>query len=167
MKIILLASVILMAMSSESVFAAEGRIASKGKTQLQGRTEGLKVLFEIFTRELPIKERSRDAAARNCTNSIHPCRLIDSARIVVNGTELFMPRSLLSDCSDLLTAEIVPGDSSGEGAIMLHGGDASEAYHLRITFTKDRIKKRTLWSVFDTDQPLQETLYFDPPAPVD
>ncbi len=43
--------------------------------------------------------------------------------------------------------------------LTLKGGDASEAYSVKIFFSKDQVVKRLLYSALQ-DSPVQQTIYF-------
>jgi hypothetical protein len=114
----------------------------------------------INTHELQIgnaSDKGPSAIQSSCTYSRYPCRLVDSIDIAINGSALFIPRSVFCDLADLSNAEIKEGR---DGIILaLYGGDASESYVVEIEFDENSVKRRTLSSSLLPDQPLQETTY--------
>jgi len=93
----------------------------------------------------------------SCTYSKFPCIAVTSIEIEVDGNELFVPRSVFADLSDVTDIQL---SALGKQMLLtLKGGDASEAYAVKVLFSKDQIVKRRLYSALQ-EPPVQETTYF-------
>ena len=141
-------------------FAGQARVASRGETVVAATAGKLTVQVRIRTHEMPIGEPYDPRPAvieSNCTYSKYPCSIVDRVDITVNGKPLFVPRSAFCDLADLNEAEVKADE---EGSILkLGGGDASESYIAKIEFDATHVRRRTLSSATEPDQPLQETIY--------
>jgi len=136
-------------------------IVTHGETLISATVDKLVVRVKLRTHEKLIGKPSDprpDTIDSNCTYSRYPCSIADRIDISVNGSSLFVPRSVFSDLADLNTASIALGDND-DVVLTLHGGDASESYIVKIDFDATRVKRRTLSSGMDPDHPLQETVY--------
>jgi hypothetical protein len=145
---------------AESVAIGGTLIAPSGETAIVASSPKVNVRVQIRTHEVQIgdpSERRPDVIRSSCTYTRHPCSIVDSIDISVNGKEIFVPRSVFCDLADLNTAEIRIGQT--ESILTLNGGDASESYFVRIAFDAERVKWRRLFSSIAPDKPSQETVY--------
>jgi hypothetical protein len=135
-------------------------VAETGETVVTASAGKLTAQVRIRTREVQIGKPSDGRPAvieSNCTYSKYPCSLVDHLTITVNGRPLFIPRSIFCDLADLTSAELRA--SEPRSALILYGGDASEAYIVKIEFDATQVKSRTLSSGLSPSEPLQETIY--------
>lgn len=147
---------------TSSVVAAQStaEVASSGETIVSTTTGKLSVQAMIKTHEMQIGKPSDVRPAEgesSCTYSKYPCSIVDRLGITVNGRSLFVPRSAFCDLADLTRAEIKVSDS--QAVLVLHGGDASESYIVRITFDSAGVIRRTFSSATSPALLLQETDY--------
>ena len=85
--------------------------------------------------------------------------VIQSLRIDVNGSPIFVPRSAYADLLAVREAEVLVTDRVG--ILRLRGGDASESYLARIEFDKAMVKRRAIFNpALSERKPLQETTYY-------
>lgn len=152
----------LSAMGASTVDAAskDKLVASKGETSIAATSGAMNVVVKIHTREVDIGKPSDGKTVdpySNCTYSKFPCSLTDRIDITVNGTKLFIPRSVFCDLADLSTARI--SATRKKSTLLLSGGDGSEAYLAKIEFDGTGVQRRSLASEMSPNQPLQETVY--------
>jgi len=136
-------------------------VAPHGETQVVGVVRGLTVKVNIKTHEVQIGEPSNKRPAvieSSCTYSRYPCSVVDRLDILVNGHQLFIPRSVFSDLGDVVNAEI--SVSEGGAVLTLYGGDASESYVAKIAFDGTRVIRRTRSRPTEPDEVTQETTYY-------
>ncbi len=135
-------------------------VATHGDTTISATIDKWNARATITTHEVQIGKPSDgrpEVIQSSCTYSRYPCSVVDRLQITVNGNALFIPRSAFCDLADLNDAEIVSGTN---GLILrLGGGDASEAYIVKIEFDGTRVTRRTLSSGTLPNKPLQETIY--------
>ena len=137
---------------------AEVAVSLRGET-LVTATAG-KLTAQIKTHEVQIGKPSDQRPTTiesNCTYSRYPCSLVDRIDITVNGSKLYVPRSVFCDLADLTAAELTAGQKTS--TLTLYGGDASEAYIVKVEFDTTAVKRRTLSSRLSPNEPLQETIY--------
>ena len=134
------------------------KVAPSGETTISaalGKTK-VEALFRTSTVQISgMKEKNRRFA--QCTYSRIPCRLTEQVRILIDGSDIFIPRSAYSD-GDISTAEW----SLSDGRVMLtiRGGDASESYIAKLLFGKEGLAERRLYSGEDAEHPLEVSHYF-------
>jgi hypothetical protein len=143
------------------VCAQKVNVSANGTTTLHSHIGDSKAEVTIRTHEVPNGSPSSPAKPRDlpCTMSRFPCVVVDSLAFAVDGKSLFVPRSLVCDISDVLTAELK--NRGNAWSLSLNGGDASESYSLNIEFDKSFIHRRTLFDG-ESGQRLQETIFYEP-----
>jgi hypothetical protein len=104
--------------------------------------------------DLPPKRRTS-----SCTYSRIPCALVDTVELKVDNRDVFVPRSVVADLSDVNTARLRLL-ARGRFELVLHGGDASEAYEAHIVFDRQRVLERTIVAG-EAGVPSEHTNYFD------
>jgi hypothetical protein len=142
------------------VAAASTPIAPTGVTVITASVAKTSVQVKIRTHEVQIGRQGDERPKvidSNCTYSRYPCSNVDEVDIVVNGNELFVPRSVFCDLADLASADLVVGRRTS--VLTLHGGGASEAYFVKVEFDETQVKKRVLTGAMSPKEPLQETVY--------
>ena len=138
----------------------EIKVAAQGQTIVAATVDKRVVKVTIKTHEVQIGKPSDVRPAvidSNCTYSRYPCSIVDSIGITVDGNPLFIPRSVFADLADLNGASI--STSKDVTILTLGGGDASGSFIVTIEFNATDVKRRTMWSGEDTDEPVQETTY--------
>lgn len=151
----ILALVLTSALGISSCSAVQEKVTSAYTSIMNIESHKDNVRVSLVLREVGGLQRMQSSP---CTGSRTPCRIIDEMKVLVDGSPLHVPGSVFRDLSDIRSGEI----SSAKGddfLLVLHGGDASEAYMVVIRFDKERIKQRTLASSLIEDQPLEETMY--------
>jgi hypothetical protein len=136
-------------------------VAMHGETLVAGMLGKLPVQIKISTHELQIGKPSDERPAviqTNCTYSRYPCTLVDRIDIIVNGSPLFVPRSVFADLADLKKASLVKLNEK-KSLLRLDGGDGSDGFIVNIEFDASRVLRRTLSPGSMPDKPLQETVY--------
>lgn len=93
-----------------------------------------------------------------CTYSKIPCSLTERIRLLLDGNEVFIPRSAYSDLGDVSIAEFTM--SGGKMMLTIKGGDASESYIAVLLFDKSGLLERRFYSGEDTEHPLEVSHYF-------
>jgi hypothetical protein len=135
-------------------------VSTQGETVVAASAGKLAVQVRIKTHEVSIGKPSDPRPAiidSSCTYSRYPCSIVDRLAILVNGTQLFVPRSAFCDLADVNKAKIEVGE---KGAILrLEGGDGAEAFIVKVEFDKTRVRRRTIAAGESADQLLQETNY--------
>jgi len=79
-------------------------------------------------------------------------------KILIDGREIFIPRSAYADLGDITTAGFTTADN--HITLIIKGGDASESYLVKLLFGKDGLTERRLYSGEDDQKPLEVTHYF-------
>lgn len=151
----------MLAMTCASTVQASTRVAESGETRVAATSRKLKVQVQLKTHEVQINQPNGGKLAgieMNCTYSRFPCSIVDMVQITVNNHPLYVPRSAFCDLADLNTAEVQANEK--ESILTLRGGDASEAYIVKIEFDETHVERRTLSSEMSPDQPLQQTIYY-------
>jgi hypothetical protein len=141
----------------------ETSVARSGNSTLETDVEGTPVRIAITTYQIDIGRQGAPPQERmnNCTYSSFPCSQVSSLRIRVKGTDLFVPRSVFADCADVGNMGIA---SEPAGYVLtLTGGDASEAYRVKIFFTADQVKKREVYDL-ESGSMRQSTIYTPQPV---
>jgi hypothetical protein len=85
--------------------------------------------------------------------------VVEELRIVVDTNNLSVPRSVFCDWSDLTSIDLESMD--GHSALVARGGDASEAYEVKVQFDAARVLKRIKVSRMDIRHPLEVTNYYE------
>lgn len=136
-------------------------IATNGETIVKFASKKLDVQVVVKTHEVQIgkpTEKRPDIIRSSCTYSRHPCSIVDSIDIAVNGKPIFVPRSAFCDLADL---DIVEVEIKQKNVLMkLFGGDASESYIAIIEFDANCVKRRTISSSMLPDRKSEETIYY-------
>lgn len=142
---------------------SQAKISPNGETIIKYASKKLDVKVVVTTHEMqigkPTDERP-DKIRSSCTYTRHPCSVVDSIDITVNGKSIFVPRSAFCDLADLSTMEI--GMKQKNVIMKILGGDASESYTVIIEFDDVRVKHRTFMGdeLPDSNNKLQETIYY-------
>ena len=157
-----LVSILMIVVAGGICAAHAGSVAvrSQGDTVIVNRANGQLTQVKIRTHEVQIGKSSDPRPTRidsNCTYSRFPCSVVDSVEISVSGDSVFVPRSVFVDLADLNTAELLAGKE--DEILRLSGGDGSEGYVVKIVFNANRVKRRTVASGTEPNQPLQTTIY--------
>lgn len=121
-----------------------------------GKNVNIQVRGAVVDIGSPSSERPQHVE-NSCTYSKFPCIAVTSIEIEVDGNELFVPRSVFADLSDITDIQL--GASGKQMLLTLKGGDASEGYAVKVLFSKDQVVKRRLYSALQ-EPPVQETTYF-------
>lgn len=149
------------AYSAEPLTDGQIKVASRGVTDLVATLSKNMISIKISTHEVDIG-KSSDAWPQkrltSCTYSHFPCSLVDYIEISVNGNNIFVPRSVYADVSDVVTASLHQ-KKNGQFLMIMHCGDASESYTVEIAFDKNSIRQREFKSNLNR-QILQRTTYF-------
>lgn len=135
------------------------KVAPSGETTISaalGKTK-VEALFRTSTVQISGTEEKNRRFAQ-CTYSRIPCILTEQVRVLIDGGEVFIPRSAYSDLGDISTAEWSTSD--GRKMLTIHGGDASESYIAKLLFGKGRLSERRLYSGEDAEHPLEVSHYF-------
>jgi hypothetical protein len=134
-------------------------VAHSGKTSISallGKTKA-EAVFRTSTVQISgTGEKNRRFV--QCTYSRTPCSLTEQVRILLDGNEVFVPRSAYADLGDISTAELTMID--GKMMLTIKGGDASESYVARLLFGKEGLSERRLYSGEDVEHPLEICHYF-------
>jgi hypothetical protein len=118
-------------------------VLETGSTSLSAPTTGGEVKVKIWTEP----ERIQDRKSR-----------IASVEITVDGTNLFVPRSVYADLVDPRQAEVQVKGSTG--TLVVRGGDGADSYVARIFFDRKKVNRRTLSSSMLEGKPTEETRYW-------
>jgi hypothetical protein len=140
------------------------RILPNGSTTAQKRFGKTRIDLTLKTHSVDIgrpEDGRPEKIETNCTYSVHPCVLVDSVEIQVDGQNIFVPRSVFADLADIGSGSLVRS-TKGEIVIELHGGDASEAYTVRIRANRQRVLEREIVSGMDRKAVIEKTIYLEP-----
>jgi hypothetical protein len=138
-------------------------VALQGDSVLTGTTGSGTVQVTISTAQIPIGDITQPPPpirGVNCTYSRNPCSQVTSLSISVSGKRLFIPRSVFADRTDVGTMTLTT--ANGLNVLALAGGEASEAYSLKIVFDGKRVRKRELYA--DEAKSLLETTVYSAPV---
>jgi hypothetical protein len=141
---------------------AQGRgskVAPSGETTVSAALGKTKAEASFRTSTVQVsgtQEKHRRFA--QCTYSRIPCSLTEQVRVLIDGSEVFIPRSAYADLGDITTAEFAMNDN--RVTLTIRGGDASESYVAKLLFGKDGLTERRLYSGEDEQHPLQVTHYY-------
>lgn len=69
-----------------------------------------------------------------------------------------MPRAAYADLGDISSAELTT--NKGQMILTIQGGDASESYIAKLTFNRQRVLERRLYSGEDADHPLEISHFY-------
>jgi hypothetical protein len=141
----------------------EATVARNGGSALDTEINGTPVRIAITQYQIDIGKREEPPAERknNCTYSSFPCSQVSSLRIRVKGINLFVPRSVFADCTDVGDMRVAL--EAGDYVLTLTGGDASEAYSVKVFFNGDQVKKREVYDL-ESGNMRQSTTYMPPPV---
>jgi hypothetical protein len=145
------------AASTENSFA----IKPKGTTESTVRVKSATIMVKIVTEEKKIGKTfvPHEDRNSNCTFSRFPCSLVSRLIISVDGKNIFVPRSLFADLSDLNKAHLT--EKEGLFILNITAGDASEAYSAVIKFNNKRIIERSKTDPKNADEVIELTKYFE------
>jgi hypothetical protein len=138
-------------------------VAREGNSSLETKINGtsVRVAITAYRVDLGKQEEPPPERSNNCTYSSFPCSQVSNLQISVGGINLFVPRSVFADCADIgdmsLTTE------AGGYVLTLTGGDASEAYSVKVFFTTHQVTKRELYDL-ESNSMRQSTTYMPPPV---
>lgn len=141
----------------------ETAVTHNGESSLKAEINEVPIRITITTRQIDIGPQQALPAERknNCTYSSFPCSQVSSLRIWVKGTNLFVPRSVFADCTDIGNMRLTT--EAGIYILTLTGGDASETYSVKVFFTADQVKKREVYDL-ESGTMRQSTTYMPPPV---
>jgi hypothetical protein len=141
--------------------AVQATVRSSGDSTLDAKISGTVVRIVISAYEIDIGEQGEPPEIRknNCTYSSYPCSQVSSLRIWVNGANLFVPRSVFAECTDVGNMRLTT--VAGFYILTLTGGDASEAYSVKIYFTAHQVKKRVVYDL-EANSMCEYTTYLPP-----
>jgi hypothetical protein len=137
-------------------------IATSGETRLHVVLAGHRVDLKVWTHTVDIGKMGvvpPDVPHNNCTYSRVPCSVLEAIQIKVDDNAIFFPRSAFSDLSDLISIDI--DAINGHFILTALGGDASEAYKVKVEFDTKRVTRRTMESGMDADKPTEITNYYE------
>ncbi len=146
--------------SSEKIIREE--VSSSGMTSVNASFGHTNISVKIKTHEIDIGKPSDgrpDKISSNCTYSRYPCSNVDDLEISVNGSNLFVARSVFADLADLIGVTLQQ-NRRGQFVLTLGGGDASESYSVEVTFDGKLVRQRALISN-EGRQVMQKTTYFE------
>lgn len=135
------------------------RVTPSGETRVSAVLGKIKAEATFRTSTVQIsgtEEKNRRFA--QCTYSRIPCSLTEQVRVLIDGNEVFIPRSAYADLGDITSAEFATTDN--QVTLTIRGGDASESYVAKLLFRKDGLAERRLYSGEDDQHPLQVTHYY-------
>jgi hypothetical protein len=138
-------------------------VARNGDSSLDTKIDGTPVRIAItaYRIELGKQQEPPEERKNNCTYSSFPCSQVSSLRIWVNGVNLFVPRSVFADSADVGNMRLTK--EAGFYILTFTGGDASEAYSVKVFFTADQVKKREVYDL-ESGSMRQSTTYMPPPV---
>jgi hypothetical protein len=158
MKIWSLVSTALLALAGLSATgAAVGKQASlaDGVVTAEAVLGSRRIAARIDSRSVVTREAIGEAAS---PGQYPPStRIIRAIQITVNGTPIHVPRSTFSDVLGAREAAIE--SDPRRLALVIKGGDGSEAYVLRIEFDDKAVRRRLLMNPAIPGKPLEETTY--------
>ena len=142
------------------------KVAQSGDSVLETKVGGKTIRVVITTYRIDIGSPSQEPppageANTNCTYSRFPCSQVSNLQVWVEGKRLFVPRSAFADAADVGNMSVT--SEAGAYAVALDGGDASEAYTVKLFFGAHRVRKRELYHL-ESDSLLEVTTYL--PSPV-
>lgn len=97
----------------------------------------------------------------SCTGTRTPDSAVDSIRIMVNGRDVFIWRSVFCDLADLNTAGVVIGERAS--TLTLTGGDGAENHIVKFELDKESVSRKTLASGMTPNESSEDTNYHDGP----
>lgn len=132
-----------------------------GTTESTVRIKAATIVIRVVTEEKRIGKSfvSHEDRKSSCTFSRFPCSLVNRLNISVDGRNIFVPRSVFADLSDLSRASLT--ENEGVFTLKIAAGDASEAYTAVIKFNSKRVMERSVTDPTNTDEVLQQTKYFE------
>jgi hypothetical protein len=137
-------------------------VAATGATRLGAVLSDHRVVINIWTHKVDIGKMGverPDVSHNNCTYSRIPCSVVEAFQITVDGSAIFVPRSAFCDLSDVATMEVEA--INGHFMLAVFGGDASEAYEVKLEFDTERTTRRVMASGMDANHPLEITTYYE------
>jgi hypothetical protein len=132
-----------------------------GTTESTVRIKSASIVIRVITEEKRIGKSfvSHDERKSSCTFARFPCSLVNRLTISVDGRNIFVPRSVFADLSDLNRAHLT--ENEGVFTLKITAGDASEAYAVVIKFNGKRVMERSITDPVNTDEVLEQTKYFE------
>jgi hypothetical protein len=148
--------------SSPAPDALPQDVRPQGTTKLTVTLSGAVVSATFVTHQVHIDASKEPPRRRlnNCTYSRFPCSITDDLQIFVAGREVLIPRSAFADLGDINRGRLTRL-KSGQFALHLDGGDASEGYEVTIVFDQKRVLNRTITDG-ESQQVTERTVYFKP-----
>ena len=140
---------------------AQAKVSPSGLSELEATLASHNVEVRLWTKEVEIGKSGfpPEVSQNSCTYSRIPCSLVEAIQLKIDGTSIFVPRSIFADLSDL--ADVQMKATLRGFVITADGGDASAAYSVKIETEFGRVVKRTLSGYHDFEHPLQVTTYYD------
>lgn len=135
-------------------------VASTGATVLSANSDKFSIKVIIESHE--VKKRIDQAWGNELTPVPAACResswcsLVDKLEIIVNGKQIRMPPSLISQLAVLNEAKIQM--KSGQLILQLLTGDASQASLVVLEFDDKRVSKKSIYSNILGDASMDKTL---------
>lgn len=141
--------------------ALQATVRSSGDSTLDVKINGTAVRIVISAYEIDIGEQGEppEIQKNNCTYSSYPCSQVSNLQIWVNGSNLFVPRSVFAECTDIGNMRLTK--IAGFYILTLTGGDASGAYSVKIYFTANQVKKRAVYNL-EANSMCEYTTYLPP-----
>jgi hypothetical protein len=141
----------------------ETSVNRNGNSSLETKINATAVRIVIATYQIDIGKPGEPPEERknNCTYSSFPCSQVSNLQIWVKGTNLFVPKSVFADCTDVGNMRLTK--EAGGYVLTISGGDASEAYSVKVFFTADRVTRREVYDG-ESNSLLESTIY--KPSPV-
>jgi hypothetical protein len=142
---------------------AEASVNRNGNSSLETKINatGLRIVIATYRIDIGKSGAPPEERKNNCTYSSFPCSQVSNLQIWVKGTNLFVPKSVFADCTDVDNMGIT--SEAGGYVLTLNGGDASEAYSVKVFFTADRVTRREVYDG-ESNSLLESTTY--KPSPV-
>lgn len=128
-----------------------------GETKVSTSISETKLVAILQTTEVEISTDDKVPRFPQCTYSRTPCVIVRQIKLFVNRAEIFLPRSIYADLSDVQSAEFSRA-KDGKFILTITGGDASESYIARIIFDR-QVQQRMLYSGEDRTHALEVTNY--------
>ena len=139
-----------------TAYAAPISIDPAGETILVARSARFDVRVSIKTRQL--EKKVKTLGDRGNEHEAFPYRnTVDRIDITVGDRQLIVPHSVFCDLRDLNRAEIRLGSKTA--ILVIDGGDASDAYWVKVEFDTTQVRRRTLGSGLLAGKISQDTIY--------
>jgi hypothetical protein len=142
----------LFALSQSARLGADVAVSGGTSTSVSGA--GKKAVVTIHT----VRIENSDVAFPQNETEAKTVTLVKGLDIQINGNSLFVPRSVFADLIDphRMSAKF----EKGAFVLSISGGDAAEAYGVRVYFDTAKVTRRVLTSSLTPDTVAQDTRYF-------